>query len=63
MLLASRGVDMTVLQKLFNITVSDVITMILAIPMVMLITGGMNAGALIGIVIGNRIYSVFINRS
>jgi hypothetical protein len=54
---------MTVLQKLFNITVSDVITMILAIPMVMLITGDMNAGALIGIVIGNRIYSVFINRS
>jgi hypothetical protein len=47
------------MQKLFNITVSDVITMIIAIPILMLITGGMfNAGGLIGIVLGNRIYSL-----
>jgi hypothetical protein len=55
---------MTTMQKLFNIEVSDVITMILAIPAVMLLTGGeMNAGGLIGIVIGNRIYSVLVKRA
>jgi hypothetical protein len=51
---------MTVLQKLFNITVSDVITIILAIPVVMLVAGGINAGGLIGIVIGNRIGSFLL---
>jgi hypothetical protein len=48
------------MQKLFNITVSDVITMILAIPLVMLVTGGINVGGLIGIVIGNRICSFLL---
>lgn len=50
---------MTVLQKLFNIEVIDVITIILAIPVVMLLVGGINAGGLIGIVLGNRLIALF----
>lgn len=49
---------MTTIQKLFNITVVDVITIILAIPVVMFLTGDMNTGGLVGIVIGNRVAAI-----
>ncbi len=51
---------MTPMQKLFNIEVSDVIIMILAIPAVMFLNGGeMNAAGLIGILIGNRLHALY----
>ena len=50
---------MTMMQKLFNITVSDVITIALAAVALAWFLGDFNWAAAAGIILGNRLCAVF----
>jgi len=49
---------MTIAQKLFNITVSDVITMTIAALVVTWFVGDFNWGTAVGGIVGNRLVAI-----
>lgn len=49
---------MTTLEKLVDISVVDVISIPAALIAVALLTGGLNIGGVIGVIVGNRICRV-----
>jgi hypothetical protein len=51
---------MTTLEKLFNIDITDVITIPLAVLVVSVITGDLAIGGVVGVIIGNRVYALLI---
>lgn len=51
---------MTTLEKLVEVDLGDVISMLLASVALAWITGGLNVGGVIGIIIGNRLCSLFL---
>jgi len=51
---------MTTLEKLFNIDITDVITIPLAVLVVSVITGDLAIGGVVGAIIGNRVYALLI---
>lgn len=50
---------MTTVGKLFDVSVVDVISIPLAIVLVAWFTGGLTVAGVIGVIIANRIWSVF----
>ena len=55
-----RWNNMTTLEKLFNIDITDVITIPLAVLVVSVITGDLAIGGVVGAIIGNRVYALLI---
>ena len=55
-----RWNNMTTLEKLFNIDITDVITIPLAVLVVSVITGDLTIGGVVGVIIGNRVYALLI---
>jgi hypothetical protein len=52
---------MTTLEKLVDVDVNDVVTMAVAALLVeIMFTNGLNAGGVVGVIIGNRIMSVLM---
>jgi len=50
---------MTTVEKLFDVDVSDLISIPLAVIAVSWFTGDLNVGGVIGVIIGNRLWSLF----
>lgn len=59
-LLIMRWNNMTTLEKLFNIDITDVITIPLAVLVVSVITGDLTIGGVVGAIIGNRVYALLV---